>query len=175
MKRQFIPLADLKIYDEFHYRAGDGFEVNQKLDGHDTQYHKDGIEMVKRILSDGKKVLPILVRKHDGWYSLLDGFKRSCAHIELGYSLIEAFVCDELDPGGICLGETRCCKGGQSELSWYENDTQAEKILYWSGDPEKLRIESAECIHVHFGKFGKYRFSLEIDEFKELAKAIASI
>ncbi len=177
MKRQFIPLNDLKIYDEFHYQSGDSFEVNQQLDGNTTEYHKEGIEMVKDILRDGKKVLPILVQKHDGWYSLLDGFKRSRAHIELGYQFIEAFVCDELDPRGLDpeLKEIRACKGGQSEMSWYEKNAQDEKILYWSGDPEKLRIDYGETVHIHWGLYGKYRLTISEEEFRELAKAVSHI
>lgn len=177
MKRQWIPLNDLKIYDEFHYQVGDSFEVNERLDGNNTEYHKQGIEMVKYILNDGKKVRPILVLKHDGWYSLLDGFKRARAHVELGREYIEAFVCDKLDERGIDpeLKEMRACKGGQSGFSWFEGNAEDEKILYWSGDVEKLRIEYAEQIHVHWGAYGKYRLSLSVDEFKQLAEAISKI
>lgn len=175
MKRQWIPLKDLDIYDQFHYQVGDSFEVNKELDGNDTQYHKDGIEVVKNILKDGKKVRPILVIKKDDRYSLLDGFKRARAHIEAGFSLIEAFVCDSIDPRGICLGETRCFKGGQSELSWFEANAEDEKILYWDGNPEKIRIDYGETVHVHWGLFGKYRLTLSEEEFNDLAHAIEKI
>jgi len=175
MKRQWIPLKDLDIYDEFHYQKGDSFEVNVALDGNTTEYHKQGIEVVKQVLQEGKKVRPILVLRKGEHYKLLDGFKRAMAHKELGYSLIEALVCDQIDERGICLGETRCFKGGQSELSLHEGKTQEEQILYWSGDPEKLRIEYAENIHVHWGAYGKYRLSLSIEEFKVLAQAVIKI
>lgn len=175
MKRQWIQLKDLDIYDEFHYQVGDGFGVNVELDGHTTEYHQQGIEKIKQVLAEGKKVRPILVLRHNGRYKLLDGFKRARAHIESGYSLVEAFVCDQIDERGICLGETRCFKGGQSEMSLHEGKTENEEILYWSGDTEALRIEMAESVHVHWGKFGKNRLSLEVDEFVELAKAIAKI
>ena len=175
IKRQFIPLEKLDIYDQFHYQSGDSFEVNEKLDGKNTEYHKQGIEVIKGVLAEGKKVLPILVLKEGDRYKLLDGFKRSRAHIESGYSLIEAFVCDQIDERGICLGEIRCFKGGQSEMSMFENGAENEQILYWSGDVEKLRIELAENIHVHWGSYGKNRLSLSKAEFKELAHAISKI
>lgn len=175
MQRQWIPLEKLDIYDEFHYQSGDSFEVNEQLDGHTTQYHKDGIEIIKNVLAEGKKVRPIVVLQKGDRYSLLDGFKRSRAHIESGYTLIEAFVCDQIDERGICIGETRCFKGGQSEMSMFENGADKEEILYWSGNPENLRIEFAENIHVHWGSYGKNRLSLNMDEFKELAEAIAKI
>lgn len=175
MKRQFIPLEKLDIYDQFHYQAGDSFEVNETLDGHTTEYHKQGIEIIKQVLADGKKVRPIVALKLGDRYALLDGFKRSRAHIENGYTLIEAFVCDQIDERGICIGETRCFKGGQSEMSLHENNAIEEKILYWTGDTEKLRIEMSENVHVHWGAYGKYRLALSIEEFKELATAIARI
>lgn len=175
MKREFIPLEKLDIYDQFHYQTDDGFAVNEALDGHTTEYHKQGIEIVKNVLADGKKVRPIVVIKKDDRYSLLDGFKRSRAHIESGFSLIEAFVCDNIDERGICLGETRCFKGGQSEMGLFENEAEKEDILYWSGDTEKLRIEMSENIHVHWGAFGKYRLALSKEEFKQLAEAISTI
>lgn len=175
MKREFIPLEKLDIYDQFHYEAGDSFEVNEQLDGHTTEYHKQGIEIIKNVLADGKKTRPIVVLKKGDRYSLLDGFKRSRAHIERGYTIIEAFVCDQIDERGICLGETRCFKGGQSEQGLFENNAEKEEVLYWSGDTDKLRIEMSENIHVHWGMFGKYRLALGISEFKELAKAISHI
>lgn len=179
MKRQWIKLSELDIYDKFHYQSGDSFEVNKELDGNDTEYHKKGIEVIKQILADGKKVRPILVVRNGERYSLLDGFKRSRAHIESGYTLIEAFVCEECDPRGLDpeLKEMRCCKGGQpfETFGIHEGKVEKEEILYWSGDVEKLRIEFAENIHVHWGAYGKNRLSLSMDEFKELAEALAHI
>lgn len=177
MQRQWILLKDLDIYDQFHYQSGDSFEVNVALDGNSTEYHKQGIEVIKGILADGKKVRPILVLKKGDRYSLLDGFKRSRAHIEMGFSMIEAFVCDQIDGRGICMDEMRCFKGGQPFESFgiYEGSAKEEKILYWSGDPEKLRIEMSENVHVHWGAFGKYRLALSIEEFKELAEAVLNI
>lgn len=177
MQRQWIKLSEVNIYDQFHYQSGDSFEVNKELDGNDTEYHKKGIEVIKGILAEGKKVRPILVLKTREGYSLLDGFKRSRAHLESGYELIEAFVCDQIDERGICMDEMRCFKGGQpfETFGIHEGKTQEEEILYWSGDVEKLRIEFAENIHVHWGSFGKNRLSLSIKEFKELAEAILKI
>lgn len=175
MQRQWIKLSEVNIYDKFHYQSGDSFEVNKELDGNDTEYHKKGIEIIKGVLAEGKKIRPILVLTTREGYSLLDGFKRAQAQLELGYNLVEAFVCDQIDERGICLGETRCFKGGQSELSLHEAGAIDEQILYWSGDVERLRIEYSENIHVHWGAYGKNRLSLSIDEFKELAEAIAQI
>ena len=177
MKRQWIPLNELDIYDEFHYQSGDSFEVNVVLDGNTTEYHKQGIEKIKGVLAEGKKVRPIMVLRENGRYKLLDGFKRSRAHIESGYSLIEAFVCDKFDPRGICMDEIRCFKGGQpfEAFGLHEGKVENEEILYWSGNPENLRIEFAENIHVHWGSYGKNRLSLGIDEFRELAEAILKI
>lgn len=176
MKRQFIPLKELDIYDEFHYQSGDSFEVNQKLDGNDTEHHKQGIEKIKAVLLGGEKVRPILAVRAGDRFKLLDGFKRSRAHLETGFGLIEAFVCEAIDPRGIDpdFKEMRCCKGGQPKEGFglQEGNSKKEEILYWSGDPQKLRIEVAESIHVHWGNFGKYRLSLSKEEFKELANAI---
>ena len=175
MQRRWIKLIDIDIYDQFHYQAGDSFEVNVQLDGNTTEYHKQGIEVVKHALQEGKKVRPIVVLQSKDRYKLLDGFKRTRAHIDCGYQLIEAFVCDQIDGRGICLGETRCFKGGQSEMGLFEKNAEKEEILFWNGDVEAIRIEYAENIHVHWGAYGKNRLSLSIEEFKDLALAISKI
>ena len=93
MIRQFIKLDNLQIYDEFHMQDGDSFKVNVALDGNTTEYHVEGIKIIKDVLEKGVKILPILVYESGERYYLLDGFKRCIAHKELDSTLIEAFVC----------------------------------------------------------------------------------
>ncbi len=189
MIRKFVPLKDTEIYDEFHMKRGDSFEVNVQLDGNTTEYHKEGIEIIKRVLKGGSKVRPILVWDDEGTYRLLDGFKRAKSHIELGYENVEAYVCswDERRRGDAFNtedGEMHCRKGGQpfEEFGLFEGGEHKDSVDYgttkflYKDDrrPHGLRIELSECVHVHWGEFGKYRLALSIDEFKELAKAITS-
>ena len=113
MIRKFVKLKDIEIYDDFHYQVGDSFEVNQKLDGNDTEYHKVGIEIIKNALLRGEKIRPPVVLKIDGKYALMDGFKRCRAYTELNYGMIEVYIGDEIDERGLSFDEIRCCKGGQ--------------------------------------------------------------
>lgn len=177
MKRQFIKLEDVDIYDEFHQQAGDSFIVNEKLDGNTTEYHKEGIEMIKVVLERGDKVRPILVLQTGDRYKLLDGFKRAMAYKELGYPHIEAFVCTELDPQGIdpLFREVRACKGGQSEMSWFEAAAPKTEILSWNGKLDGLRIEISECYHVHWGEYGRFRLALGEEDFNALTEAVMKI
>lgn len=191
MIRKFIQLNDLQIYDDFHYKVGDSFEVNQELDGNTTAYHKEGIEVIKRVLNKGAKILPILVyEENPGDYILLDGFKRSKAHLELHYSVIEAFVVDFVEYNGRVPIEYNgkkmiAYKGGQPYEEWglfegEENedsvDYQTQKFLYKDDNkPHGLRIEMSECIHVHWGEYGRYRLAMSEREFKELAEAVSKI
>jgi len=173
MRRIFIELDKLDIYDEFHFRVGEDFGVNEKLDGNTTEYHREGIALVKDLLERGDKVRPILVLRDGQRFKLLDGFKRAKAHLALGYPLIEAYVCDEaneqIDP---FHKETRACKGGQSELPWLEGETE---ILYWKGG-DGLRIEKADGgYHIHWGLYGKYKLAVGEDDMQILKDAITKI
>ena len=186
MKRRFIPIEKIEIYDKFHQRVlgSDDLIVNQELYGNTTEYHKEGIRIIKDVLEGGKKVLPVLVYEDDeGHYTLLDGFKRVLAHIELGYTNIEAFICDfreynaQLD---VPFGDKKmkCWKGGQNYeiFGLYEGNSEGEDdILYWNGLPSGLRIEMAESIQIHWGYYGKYRLSLGRRDFIELATAISNL
>lgn len=184
MKRRFIELDKVDIYDDFHIQDGDSFTVNKELDGNDTEYHKQGIEVIKEVLRGGTKILPILVYEEDeGHYMLLDGFKRCMAHKELNMGLIEAFVCTFEEYNGRVEipfhgKKMRCWKGGQDyeKFGLYEGRAgQEDEILYWNGKVDGLRIELAESIQVHWGNYGKYRLALGRRDFLELAVAIESI
>lgn len=79
-------------------------------DGHRAlcvdQEHKEGIEVVKRLISKGYKIRPILVNTEG---QRLDGFKRYMAHWEFGLPEIECIV----DPYGV--------KGGQHNQSFIDD------------------------------------------------------
>ena len=184
MKRRWIPLDKLEIYDEMHQLQPDGsFMVDEAKDGQDTQKHIEGIEYIKGVLNDGQKIRPVLVQDNeDGTYTRLDGFKRCIAHKALGYTMVEAFVCSpeevrRRDEVPYHEGTMWCGKGGQMKEQYglFEGSAQEDIILYWSGDPQKLRIEIAENVQVHWGSYGRYRLSLGRDEFLQLAEAITSI
>ena len=191
MIRKFIPLDKIKIYDEFHMKDGDSFTVNQKLDGNTTEYHKEGIEIIKGVIQKGTKILPIIVYEDpdkDQTYKLLDGFKRCRSNIELGNENIEAFVFDigEYNTRKVVYFHgklMRAYKGGQNYevFGLLEGNEQKNfnyediKFLYNSPDPHGLKIEVSECVHVHWGEYGKYRLALGRRDFIELAKAISKI
>lgn len=188
MKRRFIPMSKLDIFDEFHYQSGDSFEVNVALDGNTTEYHKEGINRIKGAIEKGCKVLPILVVQEGDRYKLLDGFKRSYAHKELGIKHIEAFVCTQEETHrqetySFQNHHIRCWKGGLpfehfGLFEGAENDDQnyeTTQFLYKSPKGNGLRIEASECIHIHWGDFGRYRLSLGRRDFRTLAEAISSI
>lgn len=61
--------------------------------------HRAGIEVVKKLISKGKKIRPILV---DCSGQRLDGFKRYMAHYEMGKKTIDCYV----DPYGIMGGQS---------------------------------------------------------------------
>lgn len=190
MKRIFIPLDKLNIWDTMHHDNGDGtYTVDKEKDGQDTQQHIDGVNYIKRVLQDGQKTRPILAYdKEDGTYQRLDGFKRARAHQELGYKYIEAYVCSLSDymsqkryplgdsevvcyHGGLPKEEYGLFEGGEDPTFDYEN----MKFLYKSPNHYGLRIEVSDCIHVHWGDFGKYRLALGERDFLLLANAVSKI
>ena len=191
MKRLFIPLDSLEIYDEMHILEVDGsFRVDEKKDGKSTEAHLQDIKFMKECLEKGIKLMPILVKERlDGTFKRLDGFKRCIAYKELGYRNIEAFICSELEcdmrktiPFG--NGEMWCGGGGQPKevFSLFEGtergkDFDYEKLvfLYKSEDPHGLRIEAHDSIHIHWGKFGKYRLTMGRKDFITLAEAISKV
>ncbi len=193
MKRKFIPLDNLQIYDEMHIRNGESFIVDREKDGQTTEEHKAGIEYIKNIIKSGQKVLPpLVVEIMDGDFLRLDGFKRCMAFKELGFKNIEVFVCNyqefnHADYIPFRNGKMRCWKGGQ-----YDDTNQckfpllegAEKenfkydeveFLYKSENGSGLRIELCEAVHIHFGEVGKNRLILGEKDFVKLATAISKI
>lgn len=192
MKRLYIPLKYVEIFDTVHRPSGDGdFIVDQSKDGKSTEEHKEGIEYIKGILKEGAKILPVLVKDNeDGTYTRLDGFKRCMAQFQLGYEYIEAFVCSKEEyrqaievpfrkfkmrawHGGQDGddGKFPLLEGGEQTEFKYENTD----FLYKSPNPEGLRIEVAECIHVHWGPYGRFRFALGRRDFEQLAGAVSKI
>jgi len=191
MKRLFIPLNKIEIYDEMHKLQPDGsFIVDEAKDGKSTEDHLKDIEYIKSVLKRGKKIMPILVADNeDGTYTRLDGFKRCIAYKELGYKNIEAFVCNPaeyvnqkripfLDDKMICF------KGGQPKEVYplFEGKQNGEEFnydkitfLYKSKNPHGLRIEIDENVHIHFGEYGKYRLTLGKEDFINLADSIIKI
>lgn len=191
MKRLFIPLNKIQIYDEMHELQEDGsFIVDEKKDGKSTEEHLKGIEYIKSVLREGKKIMPILVRDNErGFYNRLDGFKRCIAYKELGYKNIEAFVCDLGEYAcrkriPFLDGEMTCFKGGQPKEVYplFEGKQTGEEFdydkitfLYKSENPHGLRIEMDENVHIHFGEYGKHRLAVGREDFIKLAEAIIKI
>ena len=79
--KQTVAIDDVQPYDEGH-KCG-VLDVD----------HAWGIKMAKKLIKDGKKLRPILIRP-DG--QRLDGFKRYMAQKEMGFKEIEVIV----DPNG---------------------------------------------------------------------------
>lgn len=177
MKRRWIPLDKLEIYDEMHQLQPDGsFWVDEAKDGQSTQVHREGIEYVKNLLDKGLKIRPVLVLdKGGGEYLRLDGFKRCLAYLEKGKTHIEAFVCDHEEYTRIGFvryheGEMYAGKGGQPKeiypiLEGGENENDNIHFLYNS---PLFRVEWRETIHVHWGEHGKYRIDLGRRDFLAL-------
>lgn len=190
MKRIFIPLNKLTIWDEMHKDNGDGtYTVDEARDGQSTEKHVAGVAYIKEILQNGQKIRPILARDNgDGTFQRLDGFKRARAHLELGYKFIEAYVCDfteYLNQARYKLGnaEIVCYHGGlpKEDYGLFEGgedpsfDYEKLKFLYKSPNHYGLRIEISDCIHIHWGDYGKYRLALGERDFLLLANAVSKI
>lgn len=187
MKRLWIPLNSLQIYDRLHWIEDGKLKVDEEGDGQSLEKHLSDIAYIKSVLEKGQKIAPILaLDNEDGTYTRLDGFKRCSAYLELGYKFIEAFVCSKFEyehsieyPYGDYV--MRCFHGGQDgekgkfplfEGGERENFNYNDTIfLYKSPNSDGLRIEISESIHVHWGPFGKYRLSLGRRDFEKLAKA----
>jgi len=120
-KREFIPIEFIKIAHHPSQKSND----EQIID----EYHREGINLVKKLIQKGLPILPILVKEfdHDQIMSIfrnnsdpfekqkeryiwirMDGFKRLMAHVELGYKEIEAFI------------DQKAIRGGQNKSSWLE-------------------------------------------------------
>jgi len=120
-RREFIPIEFIKIAHHPSQKSND----EQIID----EYHREGINLVKKLIQKGLPILPILVKEfdHDQIMSIfrnnsdpfekqkeryiwirMDGFKRLMAHVELGYKEIEAFI------------DQKAIRGGQNKSSWLE-------------------------------------------------------
>jgi hypothetical protein len=189
MKRIWIPLAHLDMWDWMHKPDGDGFVVDAAQDGQTTEEHRAGIDYIKSVLREGQKIRPILAADNeDGTFKRLDGFKRAWAHQELGEKYIEAFVCtaDEYRRQAVIPygdSEIRCYHGGlpKEQFGLFEGGERENfhyddvQFLYKSENPAGLRIELAECIHVHWGEYGRYRLALGRRDFDALTEALAQL
>lgn len=190
MIRKFIELAKTQVYDHMHVLQPDGsFIVDAEKDGQTTEQHREGIDYIKKVLQNGQKVMPILVRENsDGTFLRLDGFKRAIAHYELGYKFIEAFVCTQKEYDDASFveygkGKMRAWHGGQEKEVYPllegeerpEFDYDKQVFLYNSPDPHGLKIEVSDCIHVHWREYGRYRLTLGRKDFEALAEAISKI
>ena len=119
MRREFIPIDMIKIAHDPSQRSND----EQIID----EYHREGIDLVKKLIQKGLPILPILVKeiedrdyilsmfrnntKEKYVYVRMDGFKRLIAHVELGLETIEAFI------------DQTAIRGGQHHRPWIENET----------------------------------------------------
>jgi len=186
MKRRWVPIDDIEPWDYMHFPADNqyGFNVSQKDDGCSLEEHVKQIESIKRILSNGQKIMPILVGETLHGYKKLDGFKRLMAQKELKKELVECFICsiqDQIEHKEYKFhGMTMECRlGGQNKGDFRfpllegkelpnEPSIQEIKTLYFG---VHIRIELCENFHIHWGKLGKYRLELGRRDFLELADA----
>jgi hypothetical protein len=166
-----------------------GFVANQEHDGQSTEEHRKGIDYIKSVIVEGQKIRPILaLDNEDGTFKRLDGFKRAWAAYELGEKFIEAFVCSKEEyrgatftpygnseirawHGGMPHEEFGLFEGGEKDRPNYEDTI----FLYKSPNHYGLRVELSECIHVHWGDYGKYRLTLGRKDFEALAEIISQI
>lgn len=84
--REWVPIQLIQPYDAGH-RA---LDIDKE--------HREGIEVVKQLMADKKRIRPILVNPEG---QRLDGFKRYMAHLELGRQQIECII----DPFGVMGGQ----------------------------------------------------------------------
>ena len=96
MKSVKILIENINPYNKTHPA---GYENKDK-------YHRDGIDMVKKLILAGKNIRPIAVEeeKNNGKHQRMDGFKRYFAYKELGYKDINCVFCKK--------------KGCQDKMPW---------------------------------------------------------
>lgn len=84
-KRLYINLTDIQPYDEGHRPLAE------------DQEHREGIEYVKQLMREDKKIRPILV---DTQGQRMDGYKRYVAHVEMDTGQIECIIDPNARMGG---------------------------------------------------------------------------
>lgn len=92
---KFVDIGLIQPYDKGHKPLAE------------DQEHKDGIEYVKKLIQDGKKIRPILINTEG---QRLDGYKRYMAFKQLGYKTVE------------CIIEPNAMLGGQNNESFLADD-----------------------------------------------------
>ncbi len=90
-----VELDDIQPYDKGHRPLAE------------DQEHREGIEYVKQLMQEGKKIRPILV---DTQGQRMDGYKRYIAHKELGHRIIR------------CLVDPNARMGGQHNQSFLDDE-----------------------------------------------------
>ena len=83
--RKVVMLRDIQPYDEGHRPLAE------------DQVHREGIEFVKQLIREGKKIRPILINTGG---QRMDGYKRYVAHMELVKSDIECIIDPNAQMGG---------------------------------------------------------------------------
>lgn len=104
--RAWVPIDSVQPYDEGH-------KPGCKLD----KDHRDGVEICKQLIKDGKKIRPILVTPEG---QRIDGFKRWLAQKELGKDKIEVVI-DPFFTASISKDKKFFLTGGQHNMS-FEDD-----------------------------------------------------
>ena len=93
---QEINIHQIDPFDKGHKQNGNSFDC-----GKEQQLHKEGIEYIKKLIQQKKKIRPIVVqyRKDQNKYKRMDGFKRYWAFKELGIQKIKCYVLKEYIAG----------------------------------------------------------------------------
>jgi hypothetical protein len=181
MKREFVYLKDIEEYDDIHKLVDGKLQVNKKRDGKSTEEHLKEIDYFTKLLKDGVKLIPVLLKK-DKKFIKLDGFKRIQAHKKAGCKVIEAFICEKEDMGksfNYDGKELICKRGGQSYKRFNKIVEYGEPINQENSDGKinflyrgkSIRLEYRENIHLHFGKRKEFRIALGRKDFNILSEA----
>ncbi len=92
---QLIKLEDIDPFDSGHVQKDNYFDC-----GTLQQEHINGINFVKSLIAQSKKIRPIAITTvAPGKYKRMDGFKRYWAFKELGYTEIECYILPEYIAG----------------------------------------------------------------------------
>ena len=91
-----ISMQRIDPYDPGHKKNGNNFDC-----GEEQSKHRKGIDYIKQLISEGKKIRPIAIVWDDSKnrYKRMDGFKRFWAFKELGYTKINCYILKEYVAG----------------------------------------------------------------------------